>query len=151
LDAQLAIVGPDDGQLAEVETLIHQYGLGDRVILPGLLSGPDVFAAFQDADLFVLPCRADTFPVTIMEACLVGTPMVVTDRCEIAHLVRGRVADVVPFDPDAFAGAIKGLLTNEERYRRYRENCQALVADTFSIKAVVDRLELVYERVISEN
>jgi len=150
LDAQLAIVGPDDGQLAEVQRLIQQYHLGDRVILPGLLCGQDVMSAFQDADLFVLPCRADTFPVTIMEACLVGTPMVITDRCEIAHLVQDRVADVVPFDADAFARAMEKLLTDRERCERYRVNSQAVMADTFSIKAVVDRLEAVYERVIAE-
>jgi glycosyltransferase involved in cell wall biosynthesis len=150
LDAQLAIVGPDDGQLAEVQSLIRRYHLDGRVVVPGLLSGPDVLAAFQDADLFVLPCRADTFPATIMEACLMGTPMVVTDRCEIAHLVRDRIADVVPFDADAFAGAMKQLLADRERYERYRANGPAVVADTFSIDAVVDRLEAVYERVIAD-
>jgi glycosyltransferase involved in cell wall biosynthesis len=149
-DVQLAIAGPDDGQLTEVKDLVRQYHLDDRVILPGLLSGQDVMAAFQDADLFVLPCRADTFPVTIMESCLAGTPMIVTDRCEIAHLVQDRVADVVPFDADMFAAAIEQLLTDRERYERYRANTQAVIADTFSIEAVVDRLEAVYERVIAE-
>jgi glycosyltransferase involved in cell wall biosynthesis len=150
LDAQLAIVGPDDGQLNEVRDLIRRNDLDDRVILPGLLSGQDVLGAFQDADLFVLPCRADTFPVTIMEACLTGTPMVITDRCEIAHLIRDRVADIVPFDADAFAAAMQCLLTDKERYERYRANSQAVIADTFSIKAVVDHLEAVYRRVIAE-
>jgi len=150
LDAQLAIVGPDDGQLAEVRTLIEKYGLSDRVILPGLLGASDVLAAFQDADLFVLPSRSDAFPVTSMEACLVGTPMVITDRCEIAHLVQGRVAEVVPFDADAFAAGMHRLLTNRAQYERYRANTQAVIADTFSIKVVVDRLEAVYERVIAE-
>jgi glycosyltransferase involved in cell wall biosynthesis len=148
--AQLAIVGPDDGQLAQVLSLIREHHLDGRVVLPGLLAGPDVLAAFQDADLFVLPCRADTFPVAIMEACLVGTPMVITDRCEIAHLVQDRVADVVPFDADAFAAAMQRLLTDRERHERYRANCQAVLADTFSIEAVVDRLEAVYRRVAAE-
>lgn len=149
-DIQLAIAGPDDGQLVEVKRLIREHRLENRVILPGLLTGPDVLSAFQDADLFVLPCRTDTFPVTMMEACLMGTPMVVTDRCEIADLVRDRVAEVVPFEPAAFANAVQRLLTDKERYNRYRANCQELIAETFSIKAVVDRLEAVYERVIAE-
>ncbi len=37
--ASLAIIGPDDGQLEEVEQLIHQFGLEGKVILPGLLTG----------------------------------------------------------------------------------------------------------------
>jgi glycosyltransferase involved in cell wall biosynthesis len=149
-DVHLAIAGPDDGQLAEARTLIEQQGLHQQVTMLGLLPGPEVLPALQDADLFVLPSRKDAFPVTIMEACLVGTPMVVTDRCEIAHLVRDRIADVVPFDADAFASAIDRLLTDRERYERYRANCEAMIADTFSIAAVVDRLEAVYRRVIAE-
>ncbi len=50
-DAQLAIVGPDDGQLADVQHLIRHHNLEDRVVLPGLLSGAAVLGAFQDADL----------------------------------------------------------------------------------------------------
>jgi len=118
VDAHLAIVGPDDGQLAEVERLIREYRLGDRVIMPGLLSGVEVMAAHRDADIFVLPCRTDTFPMAIIEACLAETPMVLTDRCEIAHLVQDRVADVVPFDATAFAGAMRRLSKQELRILR---------------------------------
>lgn len=150
LEAQLAIVGPDDGQLAEVQELVRRHRLEDRVFLPGLLTGSDVLSAFQDADLFVLPCRTDTFPFAIIEACLAGTPMVITDRCEIAHLVKDRVADVVPFDAHAFAVAIKQLLTDRQRYERYRTNCLAVLTDTFSIRTTVDRLEAVYNRTITE-
>lgn len=150
IDAHLAIVGPDDGQLRQVQHLIARYGLGDRVVLTGLLTGSEVMAAHRDADLFVLPCRADTFPTAIMEACLADTPMVVTDRCEIAHLVQDRVSDVVPFDAAAFAEAMKRLLTDRQRYRRYRQNCQAVMSDTFSLEASVDRLETVYKRAVEE-
>jgi glycosyltransferase involved in cell wall biosynthesis len=150
LDAQLAIVGPDDGQLSEVRSLIQRYDLDLRVSLTGLATGSDVLAAYQDADLYVLPSRSDAFPVTIMEACLMGTPMVITDRCEIAYLVRDRIADVAPFDADAFAAAMERLLTDRERYDRYRANCQEMLAHNFSIEAVVNRLEAVYRRVIAE-
>ena len=149
-DAQLAIVGPDDGQLADVQHLIRHHNLEDRVVLPGLLSGAAVLGAFQDADLFVLPCRVDTFPFAIVEACLMGTPMVITDRCEMIDLVRGKVADIAPFDTTAFAKAMDQLLIDDDRRVRYRRNCQALIADTFSIEAVVNQLEALYARVIEE-
>ena len=45
--------------------------------------------------------------------------------------------------------AMKSLLGDRERYERYRENTQTVFHDTFSIGAVVDRLESVYEGVIS--
>jgi glycosyltransferase involved in cell wall biosynthesis len=146
LDVHLAIAGPDDGQLAEVRQLVQDHSLQDRVSFPGLLEGEDVQAAFQDADLFVLPCRTDTFPTTIMEACQANTPMVITEGCEIAHLVRDRVAEVTPFDPQAFANAMRSLLTDAAYYSRLQAECPQVMADTFSLQASVDRLEALYTR-----
>lgn len=150
MNAQLVIAGPDDGHLSEVQKLIKKYNLRDNVKFLGLLSGTDVLSAFQDADLFVLPCRNDTFPNTIMESCLVGTPMVITDRCEIAHLVKDRVAKVVPFDAQAFADAMELMLTDRRLYDNYRSNCSTVVVDTFSLQHEVDCIEAVYHRVIAE-
>ncbi|MFZ2095743.1 MAG: glycosyltransferase [Anaerolineales bacterium] len=149
-NSRLIIAGPDDGQLAEIKKSIRKHEIESQVILTGLLSGQDVKAAFHDADLFVLPSRSDAFPATIMESCLYGTPMVITDRCEISHLVKDRVAEVVPFDVQAFADAMRLLLLDRERYHRFKANCMTVVNDTFSIQVVVDRLEAVYQRVIAE-
>lgn len=149
-NAHLVIAGPDDGMLSEVLALVEKHNLTARVRLPGLLTGPDVLAAFQDADLFVLPCRADTFPVVIMESCLMGTPMLITDRCEIAPLVENRIGDVVPFDTPIFAEAMDALLTDREKYAAYRANCAQALADTFSIQAVADQLEKIYQDAIEE-
>jgi glycosyltransferase involved in cell wall biosynthesis len=148
--ARLIIAGPDDGQLEEVKQIIKKYRLESAVILAGMLSGQEVKSAFRDSDLFVVPSRADAFPTTIMESCLMDTPMVITDRCGNAHLVKGRVAEVVPFDPEAFTNAMRLLLTDQERYNRYKSNCKAVLQDTFSIQVAVDRLEAVYQRVIQE-
>jgi glycosyltransferase involved in cell wall biosynthesis len=151
LDAYLAIVGPDDGHLEEVWRLVVRYRLQDKVVLTGLLAGAEAMAACRDADLFVLPCRVDTLPTTIMEACLAGTPMVVTDRCEIAHLIKDRVADVVPFDAGIFAEAMRGLLTDRERYETYQANCPRVMADSFSLQTVVDRLEGLYQQIVAKS
>lgn len=150
MDVQLVIAGPDDGQLDEVKKLIGQYGLKEKVVMTGLLSGTEVLSAFQDADIFALPSRRDAFPVTIMEACLTNTPMVITDRCEIAHLVNNYIGEVVAFDADEFAEALKRLLVDKQRYGRYRNNCKHALSTLFSIEKVVDKLEAVYDLIISE-
>jgi glycosyltransferase involved in cell wall biosynthesis len=149
-EAQLAIVGPDDGQLSDVKELIRRYRVSDRVILTGLLAGDEVFAAYRDADLFVLPARTDTFPSVLMEACQAGTPMVVTEGCEIAGLLRDRVAEVTPFDPDCFAEAMDRLLDDRSLYLRYQTNCPLLVEEEFSLSRSIDKLESLYRRVIRE-
>ncbi len=151
LDAVLVIAGPDDGQLAEVKTLIARHALDNRVILTGLLTGDDVLHAYRDADLFVLPCRTDTFPTTMMEACLMTVPMVVTEGVEIAHLVKGRAAEVVSFDAQLFAEAMKRVLSDAGLREKYRTGCAALAQEVFSVTAAVNRLERLYQAVLARN
>ena len=149
-EAFLAIVGPDDGHLEEVQRLIQKHNLSNRIICPGLLTGEEVYSAYRDFDLFVLPCRADTFPSVIMEACAANLPMVITDRCEMAYLVKDRVADVVPFDVELFSRAMKDLLLDDKRYLFYKSNCNQVLKDTFSLDVTVDKLERLYQEVIIE-
>jgi glycosyltransferase involved in cell wall biosynthesis len=145
---RLVIAGPDDGQLAEIQSLVKQHRLEDRVVFTGLLSGDDVKAAYGDADIFVLPCRVDTFPMAILEACQAGIPMVVTETCEIAEMLENKVATIVPVEPGAIAQAMAELLQNARLRQRYRQGAQQLMRTVFSIEAVGEQLEAVYTRAI---
>jgi hypothetical protein len=58
------------------------------------------------------------------------------------------VAEVAPFEPQAFAAAMSTLLADADRRALYRGNCPQVMADTFSLPAAVDKLESLYERLI---
>ena len=150
LNPQLVIIGPDDGQLDDIQKAISRLGIEKNVLLTGLVSDEVKFSAYQAADLFVLPSRQDAYPTTIMEACRVGLPMVVTDGCQMSHLVHNRIGDVVPFDVDAFALAVRKLLTDRVRYELYKSNCQEMFNEVFSINTVVDQLEGLYQHAIGD-
>ena len=105
-------------------------------------------SAYAAADIFVLPCRTDTFPMALIEACQASTPMVVSESCEIADLLDGRAATVVPPAPEPLAGAINQLLKDKTLYARYRRGAAELLSSTFSMSAVGDRLEAAYAKAI---
>lgn len=140
----LIIAGPDDGQLAAVQGLTARLDLGHAVGFPGLIAAADVPAALAAADLFVLPCRTDTFPMVLVEACAAGAPILVTATCEMAHLLDGVAATVVPVDVDALATAMQELLADETRRAAYRQGGRQLLQTTFSLAAVGGRLEAIY-------
>ena len=106
------------------------------------------YCAYAAADIFVLPCRTDTFPMAIIEACQAGTPMVVSDSCEIADILDGRAASVVPPAPEPLAAAMHQLLTDQMLQTRYRRGAAELLGSTFSMAAVGDRLETVYAEAV---
>jgi glycosyltransferase involved in cell wall biosynthesis len=147
-EPMLVMAGSDDGQLAEVTRLVKTLHLQDRVVFTGLLAGRDVWAALRDADLFVLPCRRDTFPMAIVEACAMGLPILTTTGCEISHLVDGQIGEVVSFDPDQFAQAMERLLSDSTLRQRYADNTQMMMDQVFSMRAIGDQLEQLYEAVV---
>jgi glycosyltransferase involved in cell wall biosynthesis len=147
-NTRLVIAGPDDGQLDEVKALVQAYGLSQQVLITGLLSGDDVTAAFVDADIFVLPCRTDTFPSTLLEACQAGTPIVLTETCEMAELLDGTAATVTPVDPPSIASAISNLLHDNQLRRHYAKGGPELIRTKLSISTVVDQLEEIYTRIV---
>ena len=145
----LVIAGPDDGQLNEIEALISQYALEERTVIPGLIKGEDVWDAYADAALFILPCRTDTFPIALLEACVAEVPIIVTDGCEIADLLNGRAGRAVGVDPLQIAQAIEAMMADPSAMEGYREGAKALVTSTFSIEAVADQLESLYGELLS--
>jgi len=145
----LVIAGPDDGHLEEVQSLVKKLGVSQQTIFPGLLSGEDILRAYAGADVFVLPCRTDTFPMTLLEACQSGTPIIVTETCEIADKIDGIAGTAVPFNAKVMAKALNAMLTDEAQRAKYSAGGRRLVETEFSLKLVGDKLERIYMDVVN--
>lgn len=120
--ATLAIAGPDDGDgcMRDLERIRARLGLDGRVRLLGPRFGADKYAAFADADVFVLPSRSENFGNAAAEAVTCGVPVVVTDRCGIAPLVRDRAGLVVPCEVEALRSALARLIADQDLRDRLR-------------------------------
>lgn len=151
LNSHLVVAGPDDGQLNEVQSLVTKYKLKNKITFTGLLSQEQTIEMYQIADLFVLPCRTDTYPTTIMESCFYDVPIVVTEGCEMSDLINGEVAQVTKFDPDLFAKAINKMLTDPNLYLTYKNRCRGFAEEKFSIESTIDKLEYLYENLLKQN
>ena len=111
MKAKLIILG--DGQLREeLENLIAELKLQDRVSMPGFVTDP--YPWYRSADLFVLSSQREGFGNVIVEALECGVPVVSTNcpsgPSEI--LKNGRLGKLVPVeDPGAMASAMEEALT----------------------------------------
>ncbi|HUL32416.1 MAG TPA: glycosyltransferase [Candidatus Eisenbacteria bacterium] len=122
--AVLAFVGPDEsGMLASLQRRSAELGLAERVRFSPPLSGDAKWAAYRDADIFVLPSQNENFGNTAAESVAAGTPVVVTERCGIAPELRDLAGLVVAHDVEAIATAIVRLMQDSDLYARFKNGC----------------------------
>lgn len=75
-DCMLYIVG--DGHMrGELENLAEDLGIGDKVIITGFMSNP--FIIMKECDCFVFPSIYEAQGLAVLEARMVGLPIVVSN------------------------------------------------------------------------
>jgi glycosyltransferase involved in cell wall biosynthesis len=141
--ASLTIVGPDDRDGC-LEVIRRRKV--ERVTLPGPLYGREKLEALVDADLLVLPSRYESFGNAAAEAIACGTPVLVSDQCGIAPLVKGRVGIVVPCTVEANRDGLIRLLNDATLRQALQGHC-AEVTSELSWDEPVAATELLYETV----
>jgi glycosyltransferase involved in cell wall biosynthesis len=115
MSARLVFVGPDEGGVsAQLEQLAAQLGVRRKVQFTGPVFGVSKWAAYRDADVFVLPSQNENFGNTVAEAVAAGTPVIVTEQCGIAPLLAERAGLVVRHDAAALSEALGRILGDPE-------------------------------------
>lgn len=144
VDAELAIVGEDQGVWAE---LAEQAP--DDVHATGFLPADAYVSALSGAECLVLPSEYEAFGIVLVEAMACGTPTVATRVGGVPDVVDdGETGLLVDHgDPDALAEAIGELLDDPKRRDAMGQAGRARVEERFTWGAVVDDLETVYGRV----
>jgi glycosyltransferase involved in cell wall biosynthesis len=147
----LVLAGPDegDGYRQRLEAQAARIGLNGGVLFPGPLYGEAKWAAYRDADLFVLPSQNENFGNTAAEAVACGTPVLVTDRCGIAPIVDQRAGLVVPHDCAALEAGLEMILDDPAMAARLRAGCKEVTLSLGWAEPLAE-MESIYQDVISE-
>lgn len=142
----LALAGPDDGYLNGVKSLTKSLGVQDSVLFVGFLNSNDKLAALFDAEVLISP-SFNGFPMTFLEACAVGTPIITTTMSDKLEWIDDNAGLVTIPEETSLAEAIYSLILDDGTRKRFSENCRKMARSAFSISSVVSRLEAVYEEV----
>ncbi len=148
-NVKLVMVGPDEGYLPTLKRLINDLGIEEKVLFTSFIPAEMKIAAYVDADIYVLPSSYECFPTTVMEACACGTPVIVTDTCHIAPLVKDDVGIVVPYDEDQLSKALGNILDDDEMRAKFAERGIALIREQLNLQSYANRVEAVYKKVLS--
>ena len=125
-----------------LERLIQQSDLEDRVRLFGHKTQEEVFSFLKKSTLMVLPSRVEGVPMVLMEAMAFKVPVISTRIYGIPELVEdGKSGFLVdPEDVDSLTDRIKKLLFDENLRKRFQEAGYEKVSREFNLKTETDKL-----------
>ena len=115
---KLKIVGPDEaGHRSEVEAEICKAGLHSAVEFTGELAGAAKTAAYNDADLFVLPSYTENFGIAAAEALAAGLPVITTKGTPWSDLESHRCGWWVDIGVEPLAAALREATSRSDEIR----------------------------------
>ncbi len=143
LDIYLIIVG--DGPVkVKLQQGIKDYGLNDRVFLPGRKDNiPDYLSAF---DIFVLTSDFEGISNTILEAMACGVPVVATNVGGTPEIVDdGNTGLLVkPRNKNELFNSLKKLYDDPPLRQKMGESAINAIAEKFSLMRMVNEYENIY-------
>jgi glycosyltransferase involved in cell wall biosynthesis len=145
----VVFAGPDEGSMKEqLEEMAEQLGVRSKVRFTGPIFDQAKWAAYRDADVFVLPSQNENFGNTVAEAVAAGTPVVVTEQCGIAPLLADEAGLVVPHDAAALREGLRRIFSEAELRERLSAGCRKVTLRLGWDEPVSD-METLYARVVS--
>lgn len=148
-DVKLIIVGPETSYSIFLKKLVREWGIEEKVRFTGALYNQQKIEALVDADVFVTP-KYSGFPITFLEACACGTPIITTDKGDELDWIDRRVGYVVKYDSKELKETIAKLIDDENLKRKFGEEGRRLVRERFNWQIISKKLEALYSEVIDQ-
>lgn len=153
-DVQLILIGetyygPYRREEQRLERLSVELDLAGRVRFAGKKSLDELVRHMQESAVLVLPSRAESLGMVLVEALACGTPVVATRCGGPEEIVNEKVGVLVPAeDPGALALGIERVLDRPQNYDPATLRAYAL--EKFGIENVGTRVLQVYRKAVAD-
>lgn len=148
-DACLVMGGQDKGLEVQVKRLARQVGLESAVRFAGFLDMPAKIREGNSADIYLNTNHVDNMPVSVVEACAMGLPVVATAVGGVPDLLTHEDTGLLVPDNDekAMGAAILRLLDDPTLTGKLSTNGR-LLATRSSREVVLQQWRQVFARVM---
>ncbi len=147
-EAIYLIVG-DGTEMENLQSMARNLGLADRILFTGYEQ--DVRPFLEIMDIFVVPSRSEGTPMALLEAMLMGKPVVVTPVGGVPDVVKNGVNGIVLRERNAaqLAEGLLTILTDGALAMRMGERGRQCVESEYSARRMAERYESVYRECIT--
>jgi len=148
-EARFLIVG--EGPLKNKLILTSEkLNVADRIIFTGFRS--DIKEILASIDVLAMPSLLEGLPMVLLEAMAMAKPIVTTRIDGITEVLENsKTGLLVPAkNSHALAEAIVGILNDKAKANFFGQNAREAAKEKFSVKKMVEQIELAYEKLLHE-
>jgi len=148
-DIHFVLVG-GRGEIDKYRSIVEEKRLQEYISFTGELSNPMAF--LKGFDLFLLASSSEGMPNVVMEAMLLGKPVIATNVGGIPDLIEDKVGGLLipPFRTDKITEAIDFLLKNKNTATQYAL-CSLERINDFSIEKLLSTVETMYNEILTRS
>lgn len=118
----------DEALFETLQNMLVAHNLEDRIVFHGAVCEETIEAAYQKADVFVLPSLYEGYGMVYAEAIVRGIPVIGTTAGAIAQTVPDGCGILVePENTEALGEALETMISNSELRQKFR--AQTLLAE----------------------
>ena len=128
--------------------LTAQKGISHRLHFPGFMKGEQVYEAFRDSDVYVMPSVSEPFGISPLEAMQCGVPTIISKQSGCGEILRHCIKTDY-WDIQSMADAIYSLCTYESIYE-YMQNEGRKEVDNITWEKVGEHIRLHYDRLLNK-
>lgn len=112
-DYKLVLTGRASFGYDEVEFMISQYKLDEKVICTGWVEEADLPYIYAGASVFAFPSHYEGFGIPLVEAMACGVPIAASDVAPITEVVGSAAILFDPEHPNSIKDALEKLITDK--------------------------------------
>jgi glycosyltransferase involved in cell wall biosynthesis len=133
--------GDEEGYAADLQLIINELGISNHVLFTGLLNQSDGINLLRDADVFVLPSLSENFGMSVVEAMLCETPVVLSDQVGIASDLAAAQCARVLSNPHSLKDVVLELLENESKRKDLGMKGANFAKEHYSFEVLRERMK----------
>lgn len=153
-NALLHLVGAPENpaDASEIDRLLKEKRLIDRVKLHGIKSGSDKQRLLRDADIFVLPSYAEGLPMSLLEAMACGLPIIASSVGAIPTVINQEIEGllITAGDQEQLAAVLNRLVDDAELRNKMGRAAKLRCRAEFGLDNTVDKLLRMYRELQAE-
>ncbi|MEH7484946.1 glycosyltransferase family 4 protein, partial [Neobacillus drentensis] len=130
-------IAGDGPEHEKITNMIQSHNLLHKVKMVGVVYNPEEF--IKEMDLLLLTSYREVFPMVILEAMAVGTPIISINRGGIGEAIIGNKTGflVNEHSVEEFCNKILDIESNEDVRNQFIENARTKVQTDFSLEQMV--------------